>query len=195
MTSEAGSRRATARSVLRAATASHHQRVDATFSAVAFGDAASYGAFLRAQAAAHLPVEEALAEGGIATIVPDWAARRRGGLIADDLAALGLDVPPAAGAIRFDTAAALLGALYVLEGSRLGGTLLKRSVAPGLPASFLGGGDSAAWRSLLALLDDKLGTAVARGRAIAAAGAVFALFEAAGRLHLKRPALTVEPTP
>ncbi len=176
---------ATARAALRAATAGHHRRVDAAFSTAALGEAASYAAFLRAQAAAHLPVEDALAAGGIAAIVPDWAARRRSGLLRDDLAALGCAVPVAAGTIRLDGAAALLGALYVLEGSRLGGTLLRRSVAPGLPARFLGGGDSAAWRSLLALLDERLTTDAARGDAIAAAGAVFDLFETAARLHVQ----------
>lgn len=182
MTGDAG-----AHVLLRAATAAHHHRVDAAFASARLGVAAGYGAFLRAQAAAHLPVEAALAAGGVGAIVTDWSARRRGGLLRDDLAALGLDVPPAAGAIVLDTDAALLGALYVIEGSRLGGTLLKRSVAPGLPATFLGGGGSGAWRSLLTLLDDRLTTDPDRAAAIRAAGAVFDLFAIGARLHLAAP--------
>lgn len=181
-------REARTHDLLRAATAGHHRRVDAVFAAATLGDAASYGAFLRAQAAAHLPVEAALTAAGIAAIVPDWTARQRRAPLCADLAALGLDVPPPAGSIVLDSDAASLGALYVLEGSRLGGTLLRRSVASGLPASFLGGGDSAAWRGLLALIDDRLTTAPHRHAAIAAAGAVFDLFETGGRLHLGPPA-------
>lgn len=180
-------REATATTILRAATADHHRRVDAAFSTFRLDDAASYGDFLRAQAAAHLPVEAALATGGIAAIIPDWTARLRAGLIRADLAALGLDVPPPAGTIVLETDEALLGAAYVLEGSRLGGTLLKRSVGPGLPVGFLGGGGggSAAWRGLLALLDDRLTTDAERGRAVAAAGAVFDLFAAVAKPHVR----------
>lgn len=86
---------ANARSILRTATASYHQRVDDTFSVYALNDPASYRSFLRAQARAHLPVEDALDAGGIASIVTDWAARRRNTALHLDLAELGLEVPPA----------------------------------------------------------------------------------------------------
>lgn len=173
-----------ARTALRTATAAYHERVDSAFSNATLSDRASYGLFLQAQAAAHLPVEDALALGGIAAIVPDWDARRRSQPLRDDLAALNLDVPPPAGSLALDSDAALLGALYVLEGSRLGGTLLKRSVAPDLPTRFLGGMDSAAWRDLLALLDERLDTEAERRAAIAAACDVFTLFETSGHRHL-----------
>ncbi len=172
-----------ARMALRAATASHHHRVDSVFSRAELGDRASYGRFLLAQAAAHLPVEAALARGGVADIVPDWDARQRSALLCADLAGLGLDVPEAAGAIEFEGEAAMLGALYVLEGSRLGGTVLKRSVAPDFPAHFLGGVDSGAWRSLLALLDERLDTESKRSAATRSACRVFELFETGGQRH------------
>lgn len=171
----------TARAALRAATHDGHERVDRLFSQVRLDDRREYGAFLGAQAAAHIPVERALAEGGIAVIVPDWDARRRADLLRADLATLGLGVPDPAGSIAFEGEAALLGGLYVLEGSRLGGTMLKASVAADLPTRFLGGVDSAAWRSLLQMLDVRLDTALKRSVAVTAARNVFALFEKSGR--------------
>jgi heme oxygenase len=67
----------------------------------------------------------------------DWARRRRAGLYASDLHALGGDpagspVPALAGVGSTDEA---LGRLYVLEGSTLGGTFIDRHLAalPGLP--------------------------------------------------------------
>ena len=173
---------ANVRMILRAATARHHQRVDDSFSAFTLSDRVSYSRFLRAQAAAHLPVEEALETGGIGSIVPGWAARRRNEYLLLDLSELELDVPAAVRTPVLDGPAALLGALYVLEGSRLGGTLLRRQVAPGLPTRFLDRSDSAAWRELLAQLDIELNTALKRETAIKAAGDVFDLFHLSAQL-------------
>lgn len=174
----------TARSVLRAGTAHHHERVDQLFSRLSLHERAGYAAFLRAQAAAHIPVEAALARGGVAAVIPDWIARQRSALLRDDLADLGLAPPEPAGVIALEGEAALLGALYVLEGSRLGGIVLKRAVPLDFPARFLGGMDSAAWRRLLGILDDRLDTEAKRAAAVAAACAVFALFEASGQRHV-----------
>ncbi len=174
----------TARTALRTATAAYHDRVDTAFSKANLADRVSYGHFLQAQAAAHLPVEDALARAGVAAIVIDWDARRRSASLRDDLATLGLDVPAPAGELMLDDEAAVLGALYVLEGSRLGGALLKRSVSPYLPTQFLGGMNSTAWRDLLMLLDERLDTEAKRAIAIAAACDVFILFETSGHRHL-----------
>jgi len=176
---------ANARTILSSATANHHRRVDDTFSAFALGDPASYGLFLRAQAVAHLPVEDALAAGGIAAIVRDWSARRRYKQLRLDLAELRLNVPTPVGSIALEGTPALLGALYVLEGSRLGGALLRKRVAPDLPTRFLDKADPTAWRTLLSLLETELDTDLKRGSAVAAAKAVFDLFEAGGRLGLE----------
>jgi len=173
-----------ARAMLKAATQDCHERVDAVFSQAMLSDRRSYTRFLAAQAAAQLPVEAALIAGGVADIVPDWPLRERGALLRQDLADLDCAVPPPAGALAFNSAAEVLGGLYVLEGSRLGGQVLKRSVPEHFPARFLGGVNSAAWRSLLATLDTALTTAPLRDAAIASARSVFALFEASGRQHL-----------
>lgn len=174
----------TARSVLRAGTTPYHDRVDHLFSSLRLDERSGYAAFLLAQAAAHITVERALTLGGVVAFVPDWAARQRSDLLRDDLAQLGLEPPEPAGAIVLEGEAALLGALYVLEGSRLGGTVLKRALPPAFPARFLGGVDSAAWRRLLGILDARLDTEPRRAAAVMAACAVFALFEVSGQRHV-----------
>lgn len=146
----------TARAALRAATHDQHERVDRLFSHIRLDDRSDYGKFLGAQAAAHIPVEDALTEAGVASVVADWPTRQRADCLRADLATLGLMVPEPAGSIVFESEAALLGGLYVLEGSRLGGAMLKRLVPDDFPARFLGGVNSAGWRSLLQMLDARL---------------------------------------
>jgi heme oxygenase len=169
---------------LRSATRLHHQRVDEIYSAAQMGEVRSYGLFLLAQAAAHIPVERALERGGVGELVPDWKNRSRREALAADLLALGLQSPLPLEDPLYEGTEALLGALYVIEGSRLGGTLLKRSVPSTFPTRFLGNVDSSAWQALLAQLDDQLDTESKRATAIAAAQNVFALFEASGRRYL-----------
>lgn len=177
-----------AREALRSATRDCHGRVDEIYSAAQLSDPVSYGNFLRAQAAAYLPVEAALDDAEIASLIEDWPARARGPLLAGDLAELGIESPPPVGSPAFSGRAEMLGALYVLEGSRLGGKLLKRSVPAHLPTRFLGGGASASWQSLLSTMDNMLDTAQRIRRATGAARNVFSLFEDGGRRYLSGPA-------
>lgn len=174
----------TARAWLQAATALHHDRLDAAFSRADLGDKASYGRFLLAQAVPHLAVEAALEKGGIGDVVDDWPMRKRADQLLADLRDLGVPPPPAGSTVTFREPPSLLGALYVLEGSRLGGEVLRRSVAPGLPTRFLGHVDSSAWRSLLVALDAQLQSEEQLSQAVGAAIVVFDLFEASGRRHL-----------
>jgi heme oxygenase len=173
------------RQALRTATGGSHERVDAAFSGFDLADRRSYGRFLTAQAAAHIAVEAALERDGVATVLLDWPARRRADLLREDLAALGLPVPPAVAQPAFEGAAAMLGAVYVLEGSRLGGALLRRSVPDDLPRAFLGAGDPAAWRRLLEILDERIREDEDVARATNAALRVFSLFEQSGKQFLK----------
>ncbi len=169
-----------ARTALRTATRAEHDRVDAEFSAHDLNSRDGYARFLRAQAAAHLPVERAIEAAGATDLLPDWAARRRADALLADLAELG--VAPAAEE-NFTIGrgeASLLGAIYVLEGSRLGGAVLRRQISAGLPARFLSPGAPGAWRSLTDRLDERLRSPAAIDEAIASARAVFACFEAAG---------------
>ncbi len=174
-----------ARWTLRSATAAYHERVDAAFSQATLTDRDGYGRFLVAQAAAHLPVEEALTQAGAGMLLPDWPARQRADLIRADLASLGIGMPAPEPQPTFTSPAAVLGGVYVLEGSRLGGRLLRRSVPTDLPSSFLGDGDPAAWRSFLEVLDEHLASDADRSIAIKAAVDVFVLFEHSGHRFLK----------
>lgn len=167
------------------ATAEHHQQVDSIFSTMNLAEERDYGRFLSAQAAAHIPVERALDGGGAASVLADWPDRRRAHLLLDDLATMGLAEPAAEERPEFVGEAAILGAVYVLEGSRLGGALLKRSVPPSLPATFLGAGNSLAWRRLLDLLAARLRSDGEIQIAIKAACEVFMLFERSGRHCLR----------
>ena len=95
------------------------------------------------------------------------------------------EMPAAIGSLILRGVPAMLGAAYVLEGSRLGGALLRRSLPAGLESSFLGVVDSAAWQRLLALLDEHLQSEEEIAAATRAAREVFALFDRSGRVHFE----------
>ena len=141
---------------LRDATADRHAPVDTVLSQADLGDRRGYGRFLPAQAAAHIPVEEALDVLGIEAILADWPSRRRGDLIREDLDTLGLPLPPLEDQPRLGGVPALLGAAYVLEGSALGGAVLERSMAAGLPTLYLSTTRPAAWRDLITVIEARL---------------------------------------
>lgn len=173
------------RNTLRAETRDAHDRVDAAFSRYDLSTRDGYRAFLLRQAAAHLPVEAALGAAGVGEAITDWPARRRAESLRADLADLGCaDLPeqPFAG---FPSHAAMLGGLYVLEGSRLGGAVLIRQVSHGFPTRFLAKGSTGAWRTLLDILETKLTSPEEIAGAVAGARSVFACFEAAARRALE----------
>lgn len=176
-----------ARTALRAATAAEHERVDSLLSRFDLTERAGCRLFLLAQAAAFLPVEAALDEAGAERLVPDWPQRRRSEALHADLAALGAEPPTPALAIRFDTDEAVLGAVYVLEGSRLGGAMLKRALPPDFPRSFLDAPlPKGSWRNLLDNLDRFLYRDDQIELAAASARAVFGGFEAGGLRYLEK---------
>lgn len=162
-----------------------HDRVDAIFSHVDLGTTDGYGRFLAAQAAAHLAVEDALTEAGADRVVPDWNSRKRSALLLDDLDKMGVTPPPRPQHDAGTTTAAIIGGIYVLEGSRLGGSVLKNSIAPDFPARFLSASDPAAWRRLIEIIDARLTTADEIAEAVDAARAVFTTFEQSGRKFLR----------
>ena len=179
----------TVRGRLREATAAAHERVDAAFSRFDWASRAGYARFLQAQAEALLPLERALDAGGAAERLGlGWAERRRGAALLADLAALGAVAPDGAPLAPIDAPAAALGTIYVLEGSRLGGSLIKRSVPTDFPAAFLAPGPEGGWRALLAVLEARLADEGARAEAIAAARDAFARFEHAAERHALRTA-------
>lgn len=174
--------RTSARHALRTATADAHDAVDHVFSRHDLSDVSDYAAFLQAQAVAFLPVEDAIDRSQPARAVADWAERRRSDDLRSDLADLNAIAPKGDPLPPFGSVEALLGAIYVLEGSRLGGTMLSRTVPDAFPKRFLSGGHSSMWRSLLMALELNLVTGKQRETAIAAARDVFALFEKGARV-------------
>lgn len=163
---------------LRAATRDAHDRVDVRFASLDLADRADYAAFLTAQARAYLPLEKALTDAGAAAHVEDWAETRRGALLLADLADLGVDPPETRAPPSFGNDAELIGALYVLEGSRLGGAMLRQSVPDSLPSRFLSarppGGH---WKRIIATLERNLYSDARIEAATNGASRAFALFE------------------
>jgi heme oxygenase len=108
---------------LRTATADAHARIDKCFGLLDLTEAGDYRRFLEVSASALLPLEAALTEVEAERILPDWAARMRTRAILADLAKLhGLAKPVRV--TKPSDLGAMLGTLYVLEGSRLGARVL-----------------------------------------------------------------------
>lgn len=166
-----------ARAYLRAITRDAHDRVDLRFSAFDLSTADDYGEFLAAQASAFIPIEEALDRAGAAELLSDWPERRRSHALKSDLAALDRELPDAACAPDYTDEAAIWGGIYVLEGSRLGGNVLRKSVAADLPKSFLASPEKGSWPSFVATLERNLYDRVVLHRAGLSAVNTFACFE------------------
>lgn len=114
------------RRALREATSDNHHRVDTLFSGYRLDSESDYGAFLTAHARA-LGALEAVAR----------PASPRLSLLAADLAAMDMAMPAPLSLADTDRDGYRWGLLYALEGSRLGGAMLARQVAPGLPRAYL----------------------------------------------------------
>ncbi len=172
----------TARNALRAGTADLHADLDGRFSAVDFHDAASYARFLQAQAPALFALEAAISEAPLARALGDWERRRRAPILRADLQALGCALPPPArgAALEGD---ALLGALYVLEGSRLGARVLVRwarasrdAHVRGATAYLAHGEGEALWPSFLQFIARREREGLDQGAVVAGARHAFGLF-------------------
>ncbi|RIX29416.1 biliverdin-producing heme oxygenase [Sphingomonas edaphi] len=177
----------TAHAALRDATRQAHDRLDRRFSALNLASIVDYGDFLRAHAAAFLPVEHALERSGAAALIAGWHDIKRGNALKSDLHALGVASPTPENAPDFEQRAELLGGLYVLEGSRLGGKILYKAVGSGFPTRFLASRAPVGhWRSFVAMLEEMLYSDGDRATAGATAVRTFECFErAAGRVLTK----------
>ncbi len=105
-----------------------------------------------------------------------WAPRRRLGWLDADLAALGLTAPEALPAPALADEAAALGALYVVEGSTLGGRIILRhldrlGLAPAAYFNGYGEATGAMWKGFVARLE--AAPAEALPGIVAGAGATF----------------------
>jgi heme oxygenase len=163
---------------LRSATGGDHDRVDTAYGDFDLAAPDSYRAFLHAHALALPAAEDALAA---VPGLPHFRARTP--LLAADLAALDEAMPPPLPFALPAGDAAAWGALYVVEGSRLGGIMLARTVPDGLPIAYLGARHlSGEWRELLGALDNAAtlaGSDVWIDEAITGARATFDLYRRA----------------
>lgn len=183
-----------ARMALRAATAAAHVRLHhlPVLAPLAAGTITrpAYAALLRRMLEFHLGVERCVAAGpSVRGVGVDIVERRRSPLLLADLATLGVaaggDAAPALPVPG--SAAGVLGCLYVVEGSTLGGRELARRLDHLLPPgsvdgrAFLlgyGAGHGAMWRAFCAALEAGGTDAGRRADMVAAALATFAAFEA-----------------
>lgn len=168
------------RSALRAA-AEAHARLDGLLSTFDLARRPDYVALLLTQAPAFLAGEAALDVASTERVIKGWASRRRSAALLRDLAIRGLVASSAAPLPHFSTDAEVLGAAYVLEGSRLGGAMLVRAVGLGLPTACFAPGNPADWRAFISLIDERLSSDVSLADAISATLVVFALFEQCAR--------------
>jgi heme oxygenase len=174
---------------LREATGAAHARVDALFSRFDLARRDDYAGLLAAHAEALLPVEALLDQGGAESVTGDWPQRRRAGVIQVDLDALGITVDAPETQDSVTSAAAMAGMLYVLEGSRLGGRFLARSVPDSWPRAYLGSHQPPhMWPELLEKLDALLYEPESLELAVTAANQTFGRFEAAGTKWLAKVA-------
>ncbi|WP_422031012.1 biliverdin-producing heme oxygenase [Reyranella sp.] len=175
--------RTSVRQMLRAATTALHAEVDGRFSGPFDTDSSAYEAFLTALARAVSPLERALEQGGVDRVLPDWPLRRRSDALERDLAILGIRAPAPIPVEVTRDEARLFGRLYVLEGSRLGGSLLvKRVRASADPrvrtaTNYLSHGAGAdLWRGFLQRLEHSDAVAAAPERTMLGAREAFRLF-------------------
>jgi heme oxygenase (biliverdin-IX-beta and delta-forming) len=170
---------------LRSATADRHRRLDARWARMAPAlELDGYQRFLVGLARVVAPVETAINGVDATTDLDlDWPSRRKADLLDEDLATLGADRPPPLDAPPLTGPHPAMGALYVLEGSMLGGRVVARTVmdtlGPTAPVRYLRayGDDAAArWAGYRHAARRWLDTPAALSEATATAVAVFDLF-------------------
>lgn len=180
-----GPRRGLLWTQLRESTRDAHAQAEASLAPLVQPDSlAQYVTLLRVLWGFQAPLERWLGRQDLPPAV-DWPARQRLGALAADLGDLGVagPAPPEAAALPATAGpGAVWGTLYVTEGARLGGRVLRRNIQSRLgpvPARFLDGhGDRTQplWRDLGRLadlyVDGEPGRQLARQTAIG----VFAAF-------------------
>ncbi|QXH58324.1 biliverdin-producing heme oxygenase [Pseudomonas maumuensis] len=168
---------------LREGTRACHQGLEARLPFFSAGfDRAAYARLLAAYHGFHAPLDTLLAE-------YQTAERNKTPALSRDLGALAIDaqaLPVCHALPRIDDEASALGVMYVLEGSTLGGQVLKRAMAERLGIDTDSGGafldiygaqTGARWRSFLQRLAAADPQPAAQARTVAAAVATFTCFE------------------
>ncbi|MBY8822390.1 biliverdin-producing heme oxygenase [Sphingomonas colocasiae] len=166
---------------LREATRDEHDAVDRAFGSLGLESRTHYARFLRAHARI-LPAVERAADP--ATLLPGWRGRTAD--LAADLAALDIATPESLPFSGLPGAAARWGAIYVIEGSRLGGAMLARGVPVDLPKAYLSAVHGpGGWRRIQAMIDAAADGAGAlwHADAIDAARATFSAYRLAATIE------------
>jgi heme oxygenase len=174
-----------ARTLLREACAEAHARLDGRLSKLNFDDREAYAAVLSRMSGPLSAYEGALTAGVAPALFANWSGRLRSYALRADLEALGGSFRQTRRAPLEDEAAAL-GALYVLEGSRLGGQVLARMAEAsadegvrGATRYFRHGQGGALWRGFIETLENSDAVRARPHAAAQAALDTFAAFEAA----------------
>jgi heme oxygenase len=149
-----------ARALLREACAEAHARLDGRLSKLNFNDRSAYAEMLARMSGPVSAYEGALTAGIAPALFGNWSGRLRSHALRADLDALGGGFRQTRRAPIEDEAAAL-GALYVLEGSRLGGQVLARMAEAsadenvrGATRYFRHGQGGALWRGFIETLEN-----------------------------------------
>lgn len=173
------------RDIIIEATQTSHCRLDLALSSLDLSRPHYYEGFLRGQAEALFSIETALTAGGIEQHLPDWPSRVRTFALEHDLAAMGITCNPLP-LPDFKSTAEMLGAVYVLEASRMGARVMLARLAEhpdsesmNATAYLRHGFGKRFWPSFLTLLENHPAAqedlpGVVRGAEIA-----FAMFESA----------------
>src|ERR1700759_2787467 len=113
---------------LRSSTRHLHNLIDSRFDLASLSGEVAYSSFLLANWP-FASIEAALERSGIHDVLPDWDKRRRREALAFDLKYCGIS-PPGIGRLEIaPDHGTLLGWSYVLEGSRLGASMILRAIS------------------------------------------------------------------
>ena len=169
--------------MIREATRTSHSRLDIALSRLDIAIPIYYEAFLRSQAEALFPIEAALDAGGIENLIPDWTLRVRTPALARDLATLGIVSKPLP-APDFKSAAEMLGAVYVLEASRMSERVMLARLAENPDSDAMNataylrhGFGKRFWPSFLTLLENHPAALAESAGVVRGAETAFAMFE------------------
>lgn len=169
--------------MIREATRTSHSRLDVALSRLDIAIPLYYEAFLRSQAEALFPIEAALEAGGIENLIPDWTLRVRTPALERDLATLGIVSKPLP-TPDFKSAAEMLGAVYVLEASRMSERVMLARLAENPDSDMMNataylrhGFGKRFWPSFLTLLENHPEALADPAGVVRGAEIAFAMFE------------------
>lgn len=168
---------------IREATQMSHCRLDVALAKLDLAIPLYYEGFLRSQAEALFPIEAALETNGIESLIPDWTQRIRTPALERDLATLNITCNPLP-LPEFGSAAEMLGAVYVLEASRMGARVMLARLAEhpdsdamNATAYLRHGFGKRLWPSFLTLLETHPAAQSDTAGVVHGAETAFAMFE------------------